>query len=230
MRGDVAGDQPLTVLSEHRDVPHCGVLRQPDKPAEQQIIVELLHQLPLRTHRIERLQQQRAKQFLRRNRGPAGLGIELLEFRRPRRQRRVDDFADRPQWMIHWHSALAAHIAEQRLCSRSPTAHRTSPNISSRTGHYTQSLGHNLGLFPQPASGVCQTPSGAPPDTLLKWVAAEYPRAVFGLSTRPLLQCRWWRINRYPAREPQHVAEVLAELMGGKCYPFGPLEGAFMAA
>lgn len=32
-----------------------------------------------------------------------------------------------------------------------------------------------------------------------------------------------------PAREPQHVAEVLAELMNGKCYPFGPLEGAFMA-
>jgi hypothetical protein len=33
-----------------------------------------------------------------------------------------------------------------------------------------------------------------------------------------------------PARDPQHVAEVLAEVMGGKCYPFGPLEGAFMAA
>ena len=33
-----------------------------------------------------------------------------------------------------------------------------------------------------------------------------------------------------PAREPQHVAEVLAELMNGKCAPFGPLEGAFMAA
>jgi len=32
-----------------------------------------------------------------------------------------------------------------------------------------------------------------------------------------------------PAREPQHVAEVLAELMKGKCFPFGPLEGAFMA-
>ncbi len=32
-----------------------------------------------------------------------------------------------------------------------------------------------------------------------------------------------------PAREPQHVAEVLAELMNGKCSPFGPLEGAFMA-
>jgi len=32
-----------------------------------------------------------------------------------------------------------------------------------------------------------------------------------------------------PAREPQHVAEVLAELMNGNCIPFGPLEGAFMA-
>ena len=33
-----------------------------------------------------------------------------------------------------------------------------------------------------------------------------------------------------PAREPRHVAEVLAELMNGKCLPFRPLEGAFMAA
>ena len=33
-----------------------------------------------------------------------------------------------------------------------------------------------------------------------------------------------------PARDPQHVAEVLAELMRGKSYPFGPLEGAYMAA
>jgi hypothetical protein len=32
-----------------------------------------------------------------------------------------------------------------------------------------------------------------------------------------------------PARNPQHVAEVLAEVMGGKAVPFGPLEGAFMA-
>ena len=32
-----------------------------------------------------------------------------------------------------------------------------------------------------------------------------------------------------PARDPKHVAEVLAEVMGGRCVPFGPLEGAFMA-
>ena len=33
-----------------------------------------------------------------------------------------------------------------------------------------------------------------------------------------------------PARHPEHFAGVLAELMGGKAVPFGPLEGAYMAA
>ncbi len=33
-----------------------------------------------------------------------------------------------------------------------------------------------------------------------------------------------------PARHPRRVAEVLAELMGGKCYPFVQHEGAFLAA
>ena len=33
-----------------------------------------------------------------------------------------------------------------------------------------------------------------------------------------------------PAHDPQHVAEVLAELMNGKRVPFRPLEGGFMAA
>ena len=32
-----------------------------------------------------------------------------------------------------------------------------------------------------------------------------------------------------PARDPRRVAEVLAELMGGQCHPFGPLDGAYMA-
>jgi hypothetical protein len=33
-----------------------------------------------------------------------------------------------------------------------------------------------------------------------------------------------------PARDPRHVASVLAELMGGRAYPFrGPLPGAWLA-
>jgi hypothetical protein len=44
-----------------------------------------------------------------------------------------------------------------------------------------------------------------------------------------LERCKMIHHVSIPAREPRHVAEVLAELMGGKCHPFGPLEGAFMA-
>jgi hypothetical protein len=33
-----------------------------------------------------------------------------------------------------------------------------------------------------------------------------------------------------PARDPRRVAEVLAELMEGQYHPFGPLDGAYMAA
>jgi hypothetical protein len=32
-----------------------------------------------------------------------------------------------------------------------------------------------------------------------------------------------------PANEPKHVAEVLAELMDGRCYPFIPVPDSFMA-
>jgi crotonobetainyl-CoA:carnitine CoA-transferase CaiB-like acyl-CoA transferase len=41
----------------------------------------------------------------------------------------------------------SAHIAEQRLCSRIPTAHRTSPNISSRSANYTPDLARKVDFF-----------------------------------------------------------------------------------
>jgi hypothetical protein len=33
-----------------------------------------------------------------------------------------------------------------------------------------------------------------------------------------------------PARKPQRVAEILAKLMNGKCFPLSPVGGASMAA
>src|SRR5439155_14689416 len=52
---------------------------------------------------------------------------------------------------------FTAHVAEQRLCLRIPSAHRTSPNISSRSRNYRQYLGHNLDLFPHPVRGQMST-------------------------------------------------------------------------
>src|SRR5882672_10873057 len=45
---DIAVEQPIPVLAEDRRIPHLIIRREPDEPPEQQIVVELLHQLPLR--------------------------------------------------------------------------------------------------------------------------------------------------------------------------------------
>src|SRR5689334_3528947 len=42
---NIALEQPIPVLAEYGRIPHRFIRRQPDKPAEQQIVVELLHHL-----------------------------------------------------------------------------------------------------------------------------------------------------------------------------------------
>jgi hypothetical protein len=69
---------------------HTGFLdAEPDKPAEQQVVVDPLDQLPLRADRIERLQQQCAHQPLRRDGLPADRRIELGELARQQFERRI---------------------------------------------------------------------------------------------------------------------------------------------
>jgi hypothetical protein len=56
---DIPGQQAFAVLGEHRHVPHWGVHRQADEPAKQHVVGDLLHELALRTHPVEGLQQER---------------------------------------------------------------------------------------------------------------------------------------------------------------------------
>ena len=63
--------QSLPVLGKHRRIPNRIVHVQAHKPAEQQVVVQLLQQQSLATHRVEHLQQQRSQQFLGSNRGAA---------------------------------------------------------------------------------------------------------------------------------------------------------------
>jgi hypothetical protein len=59
--------QPIAVLGEHRRHPHRLVHAEPHEPAIEKVIIELLHRLSFRPDRIERLQQKRPQQPLRRN-------------------------------------------------------------------------------------------------------------------------------------------------------------------
>ena len=154
--GDIARQQTFAVLGEDRHVPDRRVHPQPDKPAEQQIVVQLLHQLTLRAHRIECLQKQCSQQFLRRDRRPADRRIEPFEPARQPFQRRVHDDPDRPQRMIRRDPRRATQIAEQRCCVQIPTAHPISPYLVTQPRFYTISA-PDLDLFPHPASAQTQT-------------------------------------------------------------------------
>src|SRR6201988_4418289 len=122
--GDIPVEQPVPVLAKYRRIPDRLVRRKPDEPAEEQIEVELLHQLPFRAHRIERLQQQRPQQPLRRDRWPAVTSIEFVERRRQISQRRVHQRADLAQRMTAWNSILQTQIAEHAFRRSVVAAHR----------------------------------------------------------------------------------------------------------
>src|SRR4051812_47124394 len=93
--------------------------------AKQDVVAQLLHQLPLRADREERLQQQGPQQLLGRDRGPPGQRVELIELRRQTRQRRVHQRADLARWMIRRHHRLRVHIAAQVTSLMIPPAHPT---------------------------------------------------------------------------------------------------------
>src|SRR5207237_4125480 len=86
-------------------------------------------------------------QFLRRNRRPSELGVQLVEFPRQCTQRLVHNLLDRSQGMIQWHPRFAAQIAEQRLTPDISTAHRTLPHISSRSAYNTPYLAPKCHFF-----------------------------------------------------------------------------------
>ncbi len=121
---DIAVEHPVPVFAEDRRIPHLIIRREPDEPTEQQIVVELFHQLPFRAHRVERLQQQRPQQPLWRDRRPSVSRVKLVEVSRQSVQRFIDQRTDRTQRMIGRDAALQADIAEKNFRSLIFTAHR----------------------------------------------------------------------------------------------------------
>ena len=101
-------------LREHRRHPDRFVHLQAHEPAEQDVVIELLHQQPLTPNRVEQLQQLRAQEALGRNRRAAVLRVERVEFARHLPQDLVDEGANRPQRVIRRHTLFGGHIAEHR--------------------------------------------------------------------------------------------------------------------
>lgn len=108
--------QPVAVLGEDRRHPDRVVDPEADKPAEQEVLLHLLHQLPLGANREQNLDLDLAgpDQPLRRDRGAPEIGVEHLERRIRVRQHRVDNLPDRARRMPCRDALLEINVAEQR--------------------------------------------------------------------------------------------------------------------
>lgn len=75
---NIAFLQSLTVLRKRRRVPRLAVGGQAHEPAEQKVIIHLLHQQTLGTNAVKYLQQRR-QQLLRRYRRAAIMRVKLAK-------------------------------------------------------------------------------------------------------------------------------------------------------
>lgn len=107
---DVRFQQPVAVLGKRRGVPDRRIDVDPDEPPEQQVVVDLLHQLPLRADREERLQQCRAQQLFRRDRRPASRRVKRGKVARQSAQHIVNQRPDRAQRMIRCNPILQPNV------------------------------------------------------------------------------------------------------------------------
>ena len=62
---DIAPQEAIAVLAEDGCIPYGVIRRKTHKPAEQKIIVELLHQQPLGAHAIESLEKLKRAEAVR---------------------------------------------------------------------------------------------------------------------------------------------------------------------
>jgi hypothetical protein len=102
-------------------------LWQTNDAAEQQIVVELRHQLPLGTDAIEGLPQQRAQQLFGRDHGASVPGVESSSLRVEGLQSLIGDATDQAKRVTGGDPALRANVAEEPVSPNVFTPHPKPP-------------------------------------------------------------------------------------------------------
>jgi hypothetical protein len=96
---------------------------QAHEPVEQQVVVELIQQKPLRADPVERLQQRGQQQLFRRHRGPAFCGVQLTEGGIESIESLIRQLPDPPQRMAGRDPLLDRHLREQGATVLPVTSH-----------------------------------------------------------------------------------------------------------
>ena len=110
----LGGQQPVAVLGEDGWHPDWIVDAKADKPAEHQVVIHLLHQLPLGADREQDLQQACPDQPFRRDRGAAEIRVQHFELGIEAGKRVIHHLPDLAQWVFRRDPILQIDIAEKR--------------------------------------------------------------------------------------------------------------------
>lgn len=145
--------QPVAVLGEHGGHPNGVINPEADEPAEHQVVVHLLHQLPLGPDRKQNLQQARPDQSLRRDRGATEIGVKRLELGIETGERIIHHLSDLAQRMSRRDPLLQIDIAEQRPARLVRPAHHH-PHSNRAKGESCSQIGVEAGLFQRPVSNL----------------------------------------------------------------------------
>src|ERR1035437_1855355 len=103
--------QSVSVLREGGRVPDRIVGRKPYEPAVQKIVVQLFHELSFRPNAVEHLQQQRAQQLLRRDRGTSFARVELPQATVQLAEYLTDKLPDLPQRLARRNPRLRRYVS-----------------------------------------------------------------------------------------------------------------------
>ena len=121
--------QPRLVLAGNGGVEDRRVQRQVHKPAEEQVGLQPRAQLPVRAHRVERLQHLALQQRLRRDRRCAVRRINLVEVLVHRAQRFVAQPLDRPDRVLGGDQRLDVDQTHETRLGRQLSAHAFTTHV-----------------------------------------------------------------------------------------------------
>lgn len=124
---DLPPEKSIPVLAEYRGYPHGIVHLEPNEPPKQQVVVELLHEHPLRADRIENLNQESAQEFLGCDGGPADRGVQAIELRRHLPKDPIHHLPDGPKRMVSRNPLFERYVAPHSTLDLLVTTHCGSP-------------------------------------------------------------------------------------------------------
>jgi len=134
---DLVVEQTVSVERERRVVPYRIIDVQPDEPAEQQVVVELLHEQPLAANAVDHLQQRSPEQSFGRDRGSTDLRVARLEHRVEVPEQPVDELAQGPDRVVLGHPVLDRDLSKHSKLLHVRTAHRRIRSKSISSDHRT---------------------------------------------------------------------------------------------